>query len=99
VDPVPDPLLLRKSGNAGNRTQTSGFVAKTLITRPQRRSSSLADYGHGVCVNSFVIILQFYFALSISKQNSPLTAVLIQPCSSLRLSAPSNVVKSAPVNY
>jgi hypothetical protein len=26
VDPVPDPLLLRKSGNAGNRTQASGSV-------------------------------------------------------------------------
>jgi hypothetical protein len=24
VDPVPDPLLLRKSGSAGNRTQISG---------------------------------------------------------------------------
>jgi hypothetical protein len=24
VDPVPDPLLLSKSGSAGNRTQTSG---------------------------------------------------------------------------
>jgi hypothetical protein len=28
VDPVPDPLLLRKSGSAGNRTQTSGSVAR-----------------------------------------------------------------------
>jgi hypothetical protein len=28
VDPVPDPLLLRKSGSAGNRTRTSGSVAK-----------------------------------------------------------------------
>jgi hypothetical protein len=28
VDPVPDPLLLRKSGNAGNRTRDSGSVAK-----------------------------------------------------------------------
>jgi hypothetical protein len=26
VDSVPDPLLLRKSGSAGNRTQTSGSV-------------------------------------------------------------------------
>jgi hypothetical protein len=34
-DPVPDPLLLRKSGSAGNRTRTSGSV--TLTTRPQRR--------------------------------------------------------------
>jgi hypothetical protein len=28
VDPVPDPLLLRKSGSSGNRTQTSGSVAR-----------------------------------------------------------------------
>jgi hypothetical protein len=28
VDPVPDPLLLRKSGSAGNRTRTSGSVVK-----------------------------------------------------------------------
>jgi hypothetical protein len=26
VDPVPDPLLLRKSGSAGNVTRTSGSV-------------------------------------------------------------------------
>jgi hypothetical protein len=28
VDPVPDPLLLRKSGSAGNRTRASGSVAR-----------------------------------------------------------------------
>jgi hypothetical protein len=28
VDPVPDPILLRKSGSAGNRTRTSGSVAR-----------------------------------------------------------------------
>jgi hypothetical protein len=28
VDPVPDPLLLRKSGSAGNRTRTLGSVAR-----------------------------------------------------------------------
>jgi hypothetical protein len=28
VDPVLDLLLLRKSGSAGNRTQTSGSVAR-----------------------------------------------------------------------
>jgi hypothetical protein len=38
VDPVPDPLLLRKSGSAGNRTWTSGSVARTPTTKPQRRS-------------------------------------------------------------
>jgi hypothetical protein len=28
VDPVPDPLLLRKSGRAGNRARISGSVAR-----------------------------------------------------------------------
>jgi hypothetical protein len=28
VDPVPDSLLLKKSGSAGNGTRTSGSVAK-----------------------------------------------------------------------
>jgi hypothetical protein len=36
VDPVPDPLLLRKSGSAGNRTQTFGSVARNLTTRSQQ---------------------------------------------------------------
>jgi hypothetical protein len=30
VDPVPDPLLLRKSGNAENRIRTSGSVSQEL---------------------------------------------------------------------
>jgi hypothetical protein len=28
VDPVPEPLLLRKSGSSGNRNQASGSVAR-----------------------------------------------------------------------
>jgi hypothetical protein len=28
MDSVPDPLLLKKSGGAGNRNWTSGFVAR-----------------------------------------------------------------------
>jgi hypothetical protein len=28
VDPVPDPLLLSKSGSAGNRTEISGSVSR-----------------------------------------------------------------------
>jgi hypothetical protein len=30
VDPVPDPLLLRKFGSTGNRTRTSGSVARNF---------------------------------------------------------------------
>jgi hypothetical protein len=29
VDPVPDSLLVGKSGSAGNRTQTPGSVARS----------------------------------------------------------------------
>jgi hypothetical protein len=28
VDPVPDPLVLRKSGSVGNRARASGSVAR-----------------------------------------------------------------------
>jgi hypothetical protein len=38
VDPVPDPLLLRKSGSVEDRTRTPGS-SQELTTRPQRRST------------------------------------------------------------
>jgi hypothetical protein len=38
VYPVPDPVLLRKSGSTGNQTRTSGSEPGTLTARPQRRS-------------------------------------------------------------
>jgi hypothetical protein len=39
VDPVLDPLLLRKSGRAGNRTRNPCYLLpETLNTRPQGRS-------------------------------------------------------------
>jgi hypothetical protein len=39
VEPVPDPLLLRKSGKAVNRTPGSlGPRPGNLTTRPQRQS-------------------------------------------------------------
>jgi hypothetical protein len=31
VDPVPDPLLHRKSGSVGNRTRTSQSVARNYV--------------------------------------------------------------------
>jgi hypothetical protein len=37
VDPVPDPLLLRKSGNAGNRTQDLGICSHKLWPLDHRR--------------------------------------------------------------
>jgi hypothetical protein len=39
VDTVPEPLLVRKSGSAENRTRTSGSIARSVTSRPQRRSS------------------------------------------------------------
>jgi hypothetical protein len=48
MDTVPDPLLLRKSGSAGNRNWTSGSVASNfdLATDPEAlvRFSVLADF-------------------------------------------------------
>jgi hypothetical protein len=41
VDPVPDPLLLRKSGNTENRTRTSGSVARN---RGSQERSTYSDY-------------------------------------------------------
>jgi hypothetical protein len=38
VDPVPDPLLLRKSSSAGNRTRNPCICVQKLTTRPQGRS-------------------------------------------------------------
>jgi hypothetical protein len=41
VDTIPDPLLLRKSGRAGNQTQTSRCNQELWPLRPQRRSWTL----------------------------------------------------------
>jgi hypothetical protein len=34
VDPVPDPLLLIKSGSVGNRTRISGFAGRNCDHQP-----------------------------------------------------------------
>jgi hypothetical protein len=39
VDPVPDPLLLRKSAGTGYRTRPLDLQPGTLTTRPQRWST------------------------------------------------------------
>jgi hypothetical protein len=54
VDPVPDPLLLRKSGSAGNRTRVSGSVGRNsghwttevVHTHLVSRSSTVEHYLH-----------------------------------------------------
>jgi hypothetical protein len=57
VDPVPDPLFLRKSGNAGNRTRTSGSVARNSdhcttdwycgVVKTEALGSKEASVAHG----------------------------------------------------
>jgi hypothetical protein len=42
VDPVPDPLLLRKCGIAGNRTRTSGSVPRN----PDRKTTDAVSKKH-----------------------------------------------------
>jgi hypothetical protein len=42
VEPVPDPLLLRKSGSAGNRTRGLWIRRRRRKRRRRRRRSS--DY-------------------------------------------------------
>jgi hypothetical protein len=42
VDPVPDPLLLRKSGSAGNRTRINGSVARNSWQLDHRGSPELS---------------------------------------------------------
>jgi hypothetical protein len=44
VDPVRDPLLLRKSGSAGNRTRDPCICSQKLATRQQGRSFLLYTY-------------------------------------------------------
>jgi hypothetical protein len=43
MDPVLDPLLLRKSDSAGNRTWDLCVSSQKLTTRPQTRSSAHAQ--------------------------------------------------------
>jgi hypothetical protein len=42
VDPVPDPLLIRKSGSAGNRTRASGSVGRNSDQEPTVLCASVA---------------------------------------------------------
>jgi hypothetical protein len=76
VDPVPDPLLLKRSGSAADRTRTSGSVG-TLTTRPQRRSTVNQNLIHEVirtrmnsgfaCVLKFITFCILVYCLKISE--------------------------------
>jgi hypothetical protein len=63
VHPVPDPLLLRKSGSTGNRTRDLWICSQELWPLDHKGGhSSLADWGHGVCfVFLFCLVSCFYY--------------------------------------
>jgi hypothetical protein len=46
VDPVPDSLLLRKSGSAGNRTDTSRSVARNSDHQTTEAVLGISRNGH-----------------------------------------------------
>jgi hypothetical protein len=74
VDPVPDPLLLRKSGSAGIEPRTSGSVARNsdhwttgiIIRLILRKLGEVDRTGSGSCiVASFVLaVLRFWILLT-----------------------------------
>jgi hypothetical protein len=45
VDPVPSPPLLRKPGSAGNRTRTSGSVARNSDHQTTEAATHTASNG------------------------------------------------------
>jgi hypothetical protein len=55
VDPVPDPLLLRKSGSAGNQTRDLWICSQKLSTRLQRRSEGLLSQLKNAMTSSGII--------------------------------------------
>jgi hypothetical protein len=64
VDPVPDPLLLRKSGIARNQTQDLWICSQELWPLDHRGGHILADNKYNVC-NKISIKIHCYFVLSI----------------------------------
>jgi hypothetical protein len=46
VDPVPDPLLLRKSSSARNRSQNLWVCSQELSARPQRQLAVILEEKH-----------------------------------------------------
>jgi hypothetical protein len=57
VDPVPDPLLLRKSGRAGNRTRTSGSVARNYDHQTtDAESANLRQKSRNIPARIFILV-------------------------------------------
>jgi hypothetical protein len=70
VYPVTDPLILRKSRTAANRTQDLRVCSQELLnTRPQKRSvySTYSNY------STSIVLLQYLYSTSFFKTNHGLT--------------------------
>jgi hypothetical protein len=57
VNPVPDPLLLRKSGSLGNLTRTSGSVARNS---DHYTTEAVICYTEGFENNNFSFVFIFF---------------------------------------
>jgi hypothetical protein len=88
VDPVPDPLLLRKSGSAGNGSPV------LWICRPQRRSClSLDARIKQSCDTSTVFKIIKRMAISLHSRNVHLTSIKISRFNSLKNSGNNYTLK------
>jgi hypothetical protein len=63
VDPVPDPLLLRKSGSAGNRTRTSGLAARKADATYNLKMTPLIEICSGKYVKTNITVLSLLFVI------------------------------------
>jgi hypothetical protein len=65
VDPVPDPLLLRKSGSSENRTRTSGSAARNSDHWTTETATNLNTYTKNQCVSALWNIFSSYETLNV----------------------------------
>jgi hypothetical protein len=64
VDPVPDPLLLRKSNSAGDQTQTSGSVARNS---DHKTTEAVQHTCHNILYHLCLILAYAPFALQFAE--------------------------------
>jgi hypothetical protein len=68
VDPVPDPLLLRKSGSAGNRTRPSRSVARNFDHYPTEEVFHMSQIIKNCGLRDFVGMILHLQSPSYKKQ-------------------------------
>jgi hypothetical protein len=74
VDPIPDPLLLRKSGSTGNRTRTSESVARKCDHWTTLRGGHQKEYEREVTRQPLYIQLIKYLVIRDAFKTSEETA-------------------------